>query len=244
MHLQKLGLKLLFLTIVLPCSVVTVLGQACPTFEINGPEALLNAGEIYTLRVDAKGSTGIDGLRYEWTTSLGQIINGQGSKTITLTTTTDVVGQAFVVSVSVSGLSKVCESKVQINYEFVKRILCNSPLDEFETATDNELKARLDNLFIRLDYSPLYFAVFEMEFLGNETYQRRTQRIDQILKILRLRKYDLERVYFVVSPNQKFKRTMFWVMPLDEIFKLPSDRGIIVSGLNIKGQLPTLLNTN
>ncbi|MBL8180115.1 MAG: hypothetical protein JNL64_00720 [Blastocatellia bacterium] len=243
MHLRKLSVKLLFL-IVLSCAVVSVLGQACPTFEISGPEGLLNAGESYTLRVDAKGSTGIDGLKYEWTTSLGQIISGQGTKSITLSTSKDPSGQAFTASVSVSGISSVCNNKVEASFEFISRPVCGSPLDEFNALSREELQARIDDLIIRMQNMPGFSVVFELQFGMNDTNRQHIHRVDQILRAFRFRKQETDQVFFLISPKMETSRTMLWMMLSEEVFKLPNERGTVVSARQIKAELPTILKTN
>lgn len=244
MQIRKFRVKVLILTILFSCAGISVFGQACPTFEIIGPEGVLTAGESYTLRVDAKGSKGIDGLKYDWATSLGQIVKGQGTSTVNLSTSNELSGQAFTVSVTVSGMSSGCDNKAEIAYEFIRIIQCISPFDEFETSSNNALKARFDNLFIMLDELPSTYALIEMEFNGKETFRQHFRKVDQILKTVRFRKYDLNRLYFLIRPVGASTRTSMWIMPLDEIFKISNERGVVVRGDSIKAQLPTLLKTN
>jgi len=78
--------------------------KGCPSLSINGPAGIVAEGDIarYTAKIDLVGSTITP--RFQWTTSVGEIVSGQGTNTIEVRQPDRII----TATVEVSGLPPEC----------------------------------------------------------------------------------------------------------------------------------------
>jgi hypothetical protein len=87
---------------------------------------------------------------YTWIISNGRIIEGQGTKSITVDTA-GLEGQTLTATLSMGGYSLDCSASCSV--QFPAPLTCRS-FDEYPAVARNDEKARLDNFAIELQNDP------------------------------------------------------------------------------------------
>ncbi|MGD9629298.1 MAG: hypothetical protein AB7V18_08640 [Pyrinomonadaceae bacterium] len=79
--------------------------ESCPILSVEGPSGIVPRGELakYTARLDLKGSQIAPS--FEWTTSVGEIVSGQGTSSIEVRQPSD---SCITVTVEVTGFPDTC----------------------------------------------------------------------------------------------------------------------------------------
>ena len=126
-----------------PCPKITL---ECVFNNCNGPE--------YEFRVGVSGTRPSDKLTYNWSTSAGSIISGQGTPSIKVDTKgTD--GQGITVTVEIDGLESGCEKAASFTISPACGLLPPTRLfDRFGEVSLAEEKERLDNFALALQQEP------------------------------------------------------------------------------------------
>lgn len=187
--------------------------QDCPTIKIETPSELTQSGDTFVVRAVLKSTTVIKNLNYNWTISGGIIKKGQGSDTLVVQTNKEDGGTNILVYLTVSGLSPECEKTAQETVGVAYVCVLPITLDEFESPGANEIRARIDSVFIQLDKDPDMIGLFIMDFDQTERRSARVLRIKRILDAVRYRKYDLNRIAFVISQKIDSRSTRIYMIP-------------------------------
>ena len=82
-------------------------------------------------------------------------------------------------------------------------------VDEFQKQVDDEVKARVDNFYIRLNNDPNAQGYIINYGTAAEIKKRRAQ----IMKAINFRKYEVSRVTFVDSISDGGVNTKFYIVP-------------------------------
>lgn len=242
-HVKTIYYSVVFVSLLM-ASYTLGFGQGCPTIEIATPSGMTNAGDTFSVRAVVKSVVAIGNLKYDWKVSGGSIIKGQGSDTIEVQTTKENAGENIVVTVTVSGFSSVCDNSAAETVVVAPRIRCGLPVDEFSTPSANEVKARVDNIFIQLNTSPNTFALFEIQFSESEKLQERKLRIKRILDAIKFRNYELSQAAFLIYKDENNTTTRVRILPLSTNMSDWINQGTLIYGQDMKQKLPTLFKTN
>ena len=188
------------------CEVIPV-DCVCPSVTISEPSGTTNSGQNMIFTANAIGATGTPS--YEWEVDNGEIISGQGTPTITVSTEglTDTTVRAKVTVTTDDN----CNCDVEA---FGTGVVTGTPqsyvIDEFTRLVDNDVKARVDNLYITLNNNPN--ATGYIINYGTPAQIRSRER--QIDKALAFRNYDRSRVVIVNGGNRgNGVETVFWIVP-------------------------------
>ncbi len=177
----------------------------CPDVSVSDPTATVNPGETLTFTANVTGSSTGD-VRYDWSVDNGVIASGQGTATITVTTSAPGNVRASVrlsndcttCAPSAAGTGIVASKPVAVQF------------DEFGVIPPDEIKARLDAFFIELNNNPTDQGVI----INYGTDKQIAQREAQLRKAIAFRKYDASRVTFVRGGDKGTGiRTVFWRVP-------------------------------
>ena len=236
---QKMIFHAVLLSFVFMLSTTIAWSQGCPAIVIETPPKMAQPGDKFELSASVKGSVGLSNLRYDWTLSGGIIEKGQGSSVISVGTTRENEGTNIQIKVVVSGLSPVC-GNTAAEVIVVAGYRCGLPVDEFGALKPNDVKARVDNVYIQLEFNPNTFALLEMEFAENETVQQRRLRITNILDAVSFRKYDLKKIVFFISNEKTSTSTRIRVVPLETDMSSWINQGQLIYGTDMKQKLPIL----
>ncbi|MEJ7624598.1 MAG: hypothetical protein WKF34_11460 [Pyrinomonadaceae bacterium] len=181
----------------------------CPTVTVSGPSGVTSPGSTMTFTANGGGD-----LTYNWSVSRGTIVSGQGTQSITVATTADDAGQNVTATVKFSG-GDIGRADCTCGTEASETAGVQAPLgpnmtDEFGTAVDDDVKARVDNFYIQLNNNPGAQGYIINYGTPAEIRRRRAQ----ITKAINFRKYDASRVTFVDGPdNGSGVNTKFYVVP-------------------------------
>lgn len=182
---------------------------ACATISIDGPAGITSPGSNMTFTATASGATS-----YNWTVSRGTIVRGQGTPSITVSTSEADADQTVTASLEVAfgdrpGTCPSCQTTASESAGVAPKPR-PSIVDEFGKATDDDVKARVDNFYIQLNNNPSAQGYIINYGSAAQIRKRRAQ----IMKAINFRKYDVSRVTFVDGPdNGAGESTKFYVVP-------------------------------
>jgi hypothetical protein len=181
----------------------------CPTLSVSGG-GVVNPGESMSFTANVSGGTATD-ITYNWTVSNGTISSGQGTPSITVDTT-GLDGQNIQATVTISG--SLCEQCVRNGQETGSVSAKPKPrlFDEFGKLPDDEVKARIQNLYVELGNNPSSQGYI----INYGTDREITARERQIQKAINFLKLDPSRVTIVrggANPNGAGVNTRVWIVP-------------------------------
>jgi len=183
---------------------------SCPTLTVSGPSGITAPGQSMTFVANVSGGSGGD-VTYNWSVSAGTISSGQGSSTITVDTAGVAPGSNVTATVEIGGTPTDCGCVT--NASDTGSIAAKpeaSTVDEFGKATDDDVKARVDNFYIQLNNDP----TAQGYIINYGTPAQIKARRAQIMKAINFRKYDPSRVTFVDGPASGGDvRTRFVLVP-------------------------------
>jgi hypothetical protein len=178
----------------------------CPPLSVSGPSGITNPGETMTFTASSSGD-----VTYNWTVSAGTIESGQGTPSITVRTNRDMAGTNVTATVNIGGTPAGCNCTVEAmeTAPVAARPEANL-IDQFGPATDDDVKARVDNFYTQLNNNPSAQGYIINYGTPAEIKRRRAQ----IMKAINFRKFDASRVTFIDGPdNGTGVNTKFYVVP-------------------------------
>lgn len=194
---------------------LSVFGQAqnqlCAKTE--GTGGVVEAGTPMKFVAAVSGKT--DGLilEYEWKVSAGTIISGQGTCAITVDTTGLADGTNITAEVTVKGFPEGCPNTASETGSVVARKIIREPSDIFGKIPNDEVRARLDALFVFLSNEPN--AQGYIINYGTETEIKARERL--IRNHAAMRKFDAARIKLMRGdaevPSGEPIWTVVWIVP-------------------------------
>jgi hypothetical protein len=147
---------LIAIVLLMPAAAVCQEGarRVCPRIVVTCPTEMSEQDEPLTFGASVSGGDANAQLTFNWTTSAGTIISGQGTPSMILDTV-GLGGQNIKVTVEVGGLPESC-AKVESCEAGVKpQPACGLPFDHYAWGMKfNDETARLDNFAIALQGEP------------------------------------------------------------------------------------------
>lgn len=183
----------------------------CGTVSVNGPAGTTNPGDSMTFTATATGQ-GSANFTYNWTVSAGTITSGQGTPSITVSTTREMGGMNVTATVSVGGTQEGCNCPTDASdVAGIASVPTATPIDEYGPSVDDDVKARIDNFYIQLNNNPSargYVIIY-----GTPAQIRRQKA--QIMRAINRpgTSYDASRITFVDGPNNGEQRVKLWLVP-------------------------------
>jgi hypothetical protein len=204
--------QLIFTTTLILIFGISVFSQienlACPKIEVVGG-GIVNPGDSMEFSAKLSDEAKNLNLEYEWTVSAGTIANGQRTLSIVVDTT-GFDGQNIEAKIRVKGLTESCANTASE----VGSVMQKLPLekyDEYEKATNDEVKARMDAVFIEIGNNPN----FQGYIINYGTEEEISVREKQIRKAIIFRKYDVNQIKLVrcgANPNGVGVVTKVWII--------------------------------
>lgn len=177
----------------------------CPKVTLEGPAGIVAPGDLAHYVVLVNPLPPAQQTTYLWSTSAGSIVAGQGTSEITV----KQPAASITVTVEIKGLPAGCVNNISESTPW-EWLLLPAKLDEFPGATDNEVKARVDNFFIQLNNNP----TAQGYIINYGTPATIKKRKGQIMKAINFRKYDGMRITFVEALETATRiRTVFYLVP-------------------------------
>ena len=168
---------------------------SCPTLTVSGPAGVTNPGDTMTFTANVSGGPDVT---YNWTVSAGTIESGQGTPSITVRTTREMGGSNVTATVELIGLDKKCDCPSTGSETAGVIKIKTDPVDEFGKLKDDDVKARMDPFFIRLNSDPTAKGFI----INYGTAAQIKARRAQIMKAVKFRKFDPGLLTFVDAPSR------------------------------------------
>ena len=179
---------------------------ACVTPTVVGPTDTVTPGTPITFSVR---NTGGGDPTYNWTVSAGTITSGQGTSSITVDTT-GLSSTNVTATVELSNLPRPecnCPATASQTVQVVGRDL--TVFDEFGDIPNDEVKARVDNLYIALGNDPTAKGVI----INYGTAAQIKRRRAQIDGAIRFKRYDRSRIEYIDQITDGPINTKVYVVP-------------------------------
>ncbi len=181
----------------------------CPSLSMSGG-GVVAPGEPMYFTANVSGGTAND-ISYDWSVSNGTISSGQGTASITVDTT-GLSDTNIKATVNISG--SLCATCTRTDSETGSVGKKPRPylFDEFGKLPDDEVKARIQNLYVELGGNPNSQGYI----INYGTDKEVAAREKQIQKAINFLKLDGSRVTVVrggANPNGKGVWTKVWVVP-------------------------------
>lgn len=183
---------------------------ACATLDVSGG-GVVNPGDPMSFTANVSGGTAT-GITYNWSVSAGTISSGQGTPSITVDTTglsdTNITA---TVNIDGSGFCADCPRTANETGSVTKKPEARL-FDEFGKLPDDEVKARIQNLYVELGNNPNSQGYI----INYGTDKEITNRERQIRKAIDFLKLDASRVTLVrggANPNGTGVYTKVWIVP-------------------------------
>lgn len=180
----------------------------CPVVSVSGG-GIVRPGDEMIFTAEVSGSAASSILEYEWTTTKGKIVSGQGTRSISIDTT-GLKGENITAEVKIKGLYENCPNTASEIGSVVQPII-TEPLDYFGKLSDDEIKARLANLYFALEQNLSSRGYIQISGTAKEIANRRRQ----IKKAIRFFKLDANRT--TVAECERLDavefRTIVWIVP-------------------------------
>jgi hypothetical protein len=144
-----------------------------------------------------------------WSVTQGTITSGQGTPTITVDTT-GLSDTTITATVTLGGTNPDCRCTTEANATGVVAALPQPRLiEEVGPLTADDLRARIDNLFIELQNDPAATG-----YIINYGPPRQVTARERIIRShIQLRRYDATRVVIVNGGEEAEIRTRIYIVP-------------------------------
>lgn len=183
----------------------------CPTLDVSGG-GIVESGQPMYFNANVGGGSAGD-VTYSWTVSNGRIVSGENSSSITVDTTGLEDGTNIRAEVTIGGnLCENCNRTASETGSVTKKVVNPYKFDEFTKLPDDEVKARIQNLYVELGANPNSQGYI----INYGTDKEIAARERQITKAINFLKLDPSRVTVVrggANPNGKGVLTRVWIVP-------------------------------
>ena len=184
----------------------------CPRLQILCPSGL-EVGQRLVFDSLVSGTLGTSPLVYNWTISGGSIIDGQGTRSISVDTA-GLEGQSLTATAMLAGYDSSngrCSASCAVSIPV--RQTCRK-FDEYPEITRNEEKARLDNLGVELQNDPFataYVTIHPSEHGKPGAAEKRSHNIIDYL--INSRGLDSKRIVVTTGSARPTSVVEIWLCP-------------------------------
>jgi hypothetical protein len=176
-----------------------------------GTAGVVEAGTPMKFVATVSGKTENLKLEYEWKVSAGTIISGQGTCSIVVDTTGLAGGTNITAEVTVKGFPECCPNTASETGSIaVKPII--EPFDYFGKLANDEVKARIQNLYVELGNNPNAQGYIINYGTDNEISARERQ-IQEAVRFLKLDANRLTIIRGGANPRGTGAWSMVWIVP-------------------------------
>jgi hypothetical protein len=184
----------------------------CPAIMVECPTQLIEPDDPFKITVTVTGADPKLSLSYNWSTSAGTIVSGQGTPMITMRDPKSHC-HTTTVTVTVAGLDSSCQNTASCTM-VVDMAPVSRKFDEYGGITFKDEKARLDKFAaqIKQEAGASGYIVFYNGRRANDSRARRRAARDRMY-LINIGGIDANRVV-TVEGGERAKRTMeLWIAP-------------------------------
>ena len=180
----------------------------CPTLSVTGPSEITQPGDVMTFTANVSGGSSDCNFTYNWTVSQGEIIEGQGTPVIRVKTTEEMAGGNITATIALGGeVSCGTASETGGIEEGIKK---TREKEKFGPLQNDDVKARIDSLYIELNNNPSDRGVL-INYGSAKEIAKREKQIRDAIKFL---KQDPSRVTLVRGgDNGSGIETVVFIVP-------------------------------
>jgi hypothetical protein len=138
---------------------------------------------------------------------------------------TRVLLSAFILTLVLSTVSYSQQDETQLVVENNSSPKETIKIDEFGKATEEDISARIDNLFIQLNNN-LDFQGYVITYKGGDFLPSDYDvhpNVEAIRKAIAFRRYDESRLVFIDGGFRKEQATEFWMVPPGGVIPVPTE---------------------
>ena len=193
-----------------------------------------------TFAVNVLSSVRLGKLEYAWTVSAGAIVRGQGTPSIEVSTAKEMEGSNVTASVKLGGVPSGCFAAASEVASIAYRPSGPDWLDEFGKLSVRDLRARLQNLYIRINNDPTAEGIIIVKFGKKASRTHKMAHLNNIYNAIIWLKGDLTRVSFLISESD-YENTSVGPVPLGaDLANLGIDASKLIKGEELKAKMKTL----
>jgi hypothetical protein len=189
----------------------------CATIEVTGG-GVVKAGDAMSFTAKVEGMSKTILLEYEWQVSQGTISSGQGTPSITVDTTGLTDGTNIKAEVKIKGLYDNCANTASETGSVTK--IYGDPFDRFGKLSDNEVKARIQNLYVSLEENPNSQG-YIINYGTDKEIANRERQIRRAINFLKLNANHVTIVRGSENKNGTGVWTIVWIVPPGAEFPQP-----------------------
>jgi hypothetical protein len=239
--------QLLFVTILILAGCLAAAAQTanCPEITVTGPSGVTKPGDTMTFTASAGASDQNSKLEYSWTVSSGTIESGQGTSSITVRSTKEMANSNPIATLKMVGFPAGCKDTASDMGAIASPVVCDCSVDEFGRQTRNEVKARIDNFYIRLVNDPESKGFIVVRLNQNDGRNFNKAYINKIYDAIVFLKQDPARVIFAISKEKgDFEvQTTLWLIPRGADSPRLDENSILIKGEDFKQKIKGLVPT-
>jgi hypothetical protein len=192
--------------------------QACPSISVIVPAGVTFYGNdaVFTVNLDRRGVNNINeaNLSYQWSVSVGDIEDGQGTPSISVHVPTESTNNNLWATVTITGLPQGCASSFKERTPISPTCALPVTVDEYGRQSFKDERARLANLAIQLNTNPESGALFVIYVTPKESNSFINKRITNIKNYLAKRFSITEtRLRFVFAAQYSYQTKIYLIPP-------------------------------
>jgi len=185
-------------------------GAPCARLILKGPPGIANPGDSVEFYLEANDPNVFEEVSFEWRVDGGRF-NGQGSRRIQVSTTKKDGGSTIKAFVKITGKTNRCSAYLS-ELGGVAAQLPNESLDEYGVLKPNDLRGRLDSIFIALTNNPQYEGVLVLDFPEAHKKRYKLARLRFIYNHILFRRFNRQRISFYLDVGP-YEKTVVWQIP-------------------------------
>lgn len=221
--------------------VVGAFGQsACPIISVTGPSGLTPKGGYMSFLAKVEGID-LDKINYKWSISSGQIVDGQGTPVISITST-DMNQYSITVKVEITELPPTCPNTVYAVGEIIENWGLSLPVKVDEVSNKGLVidKPRLQNLALTLNSESSRKAYlierFRLKTSPTDIKKKLVNSFSFLTKTLGISE---DRITWQISYGDE-NLTEFWFIPARADAPKISENGTEIRGEDFHNQIDKL----
>lgn len=184
----------------------------CPVLKITHPPVVLSAvDEPWTFSVEIGSEFETSNIEYVWKTEGGEIVNGQGTKSIKAKL--NKCENLLKATVEIKGLPSACPStgsETGVISHNCGELMKPFAFDGYKKIKFEEEKIKIDNLFKKLEEYSIAEGVIEIQ--KDADVVNHIKRLD---KYLTQKNYDKSKISYAISDSGR-RETWLWLIPANE----------------------------
>ena len=185
--------------------------SVCPKLTFTFPTTAMVPGEPSTFSVELTGNQS-DKLSFMWGASAGKFVSNPWSRTTQLLAGKEDQGSNVAIFVKVNGLPEGCPNTISDIFPVAPLMIIDFPPEGFGEQTNSQIKARIDNFFIRINNNPGSEGIVALRYGEKDPDSKLTGRVRQVLDAVKFRKYDITRLSFLVPEDPSGFETLLSIV--------------------------------